>query len=926
MPVVGSAEARPVPPQPTTSPTQNPTSPPSLQLADVLAWLQQLLHNHGHSICVLLVKFLSTTDPAARMAVALEGLALLTSMFQASKMGDRTRSRTSFRLAFWNAEGISGRENELHHFAREHALDLILVSETHLKPDHRSRLQGYHCLRTDRPGRRRGGGTAIYVRRSVVHRPIQLPPLQSLEATAAYVHLGGTEVLLVSVYHPPRRQFVVNEYLSILNLHPHVILAGDFNAKHQRWHCGPRADARGRDIVRMVDADPKLRVEGPWQPTHHPRGIGRPSVIDFAIIKHFPYHLSLTSVNALHSDHNPVLAEINTRVASHDIPFSNRDVDWDCVKVCLNDSIPPNPNITDIPSLEAAVSSFTSTVTRTVHNLTVHSPAPLHPDVLPVELVLLIRRSWAARRLHQRHRTPHHLALLRRLRHEVRLRLREHKMRVWEDTMARVNLEDGDVWRIAKALRNRGGLPTSPIQGTQGLAYEPQAKANVFADYLQRTMRPRDDPQDLDFSDRVRREVRRYFRRPPDEADRLPVVKPSELQGALRRLKPKKAAGPDGLTPVMLQRLPFKAVLFLTKVFNMCLALCHFPRTWREAKVICILKPGKDPLHPANYRSISLLSVLSKVFERILLARLSPLLGDIQAIPLHQFGFRPGHSTPQQLLRVVEAAALGYQDRAYTAAVSLDVEKAFSTTWHAGLLHKLIQLELPSHIIHILHAFLRHRSFVVQVAGDKSTRRPAIGGVPEGSVLSPTLFSVYMADIPTEQRVNIAQYADDVLLYSTDRNPRRTFHPIQRHLRLLQEWCRRWRLSINPEKSHAILFTKRHFPANLPNFTYRRRRIEWGNSITYLGVQLDKGLTFGEHFRTLCHRANGATASLYPMLRSGMSAPLKVRLFRALVIPILLYACEIWGMAAGSNLLQLQRVQNRGLRTIYSVCRRFPTP
>jgi retron-type reverse transcriptase len=170
--------------------------------------------------------------------------------------------------------------------------------------------------------------------------------------------------------------------------------------------------------------------------------------------------------------------------------------------------------------------------------------------------------------------------------------------------------------------------------------------------------------------------------------------------------------------------------------------------SWKEAKAITLPKPGKDPKFPQNLRPIILLSTTGKLFDKVILKIVQRHLEERDLLNANQFGFRARHSTTLQCMRLTDHVTLNFNNIMSTAAVFLDIEKAFDTTWHPGLLYKLTKLEFSARIIKLISSFLSNRKFRASVEGEVSTPREIQAGVPQGSVLSPALYSIYINDAP----------------------------------------------------------------------------------------------------------------------------------------------------------------------------------
>ncbi|GFQ99916.1 probable RNA-directed DNA polymerase from transposon BS [Trichonephila clavata] len=174
------------------------------------------------------------------------------------------------------------------------------------------------------------------------------------------------------------------------------------------------------------------------------------------------------------------------------------------------------------------------------------------------------------------------------------------------------------------------------------------------------------------------------------------------------------------------------------------ITLRYSPKPWKTAVVLPILKPGKNPTAPDSYSPISLLPVLSKLAEKIILARLNDHLETESILIPEQHRFRPRLSTTHQLLRVVEFIKKGKNRDECTAAVFLDIQKAFDKVWHTGLLFKLITYKIPPPLILLLSSYISDRDISVKINRTYSTNKPIKAGIAQGSILGPVLFNLYM--------------------------------------------------------------------------------------------------------------------------------------------------------------------------------------
>lgn len=221
-----------------------------------------------------------------------------------------------------------------------------------------------------------------------------------------------------------------------------------------------------------------------------------------------------------------------------------------------------------------------------------------------------------------------------------------------------------------------------------------------------------------------------------------------EVKKTIKHTRNMKAPGFDGLFNVQLKKLGPKAYSLFASIFNRCLELGYFPVQWKVAKVIPILKPGKDPTNPKSFRPISLLSSISKLFERLIYHRALEVTELNDILLEEQFGFRKDHSTVHQLQRVTNYIKEHKAVSKSTVIALLDIEKAFDNVWHEGLIHKLIQYNFPVYLVKILQNYLSQRSSHVSIGSTLSDVYEVNAGVPQGSILGPLLYNLYTSDIP----------------------------------------------------------------------------------------------------------------------------------------------------------------------------------
>uniref|UniRef100_A0A1Y1KUU7 Reverse transcriptase domain-containing protein n=1 Tax=Photinus pyralis TaxID=7054 RepID=A0A1Y1KUU7_PHOPY len=488
--------------------------------------------------------------------------------------------------------------------------------------------------------------------------------------------------------------------------------------------------------------------------------------------------------------------------------------------------------------------------------------------------------------------------------------LRRHNNEEWAAHIDRTLEKTGHVFKIGKVLTKKKA-PAYPLKTPDGDKYDAAEKAEVFASTLQQVFTPY-PAVDEEHNRQVEDEMRQILEIP--DPNELNYMSPKEIKRIILQQHPRRAPGHDQISYRALQNITRTALAYLTRIYNAILYLKHFPESWKESVIIMLPKPGKNLTNPSSYRPISLLPTMAKIFERALLARLLPRI----TMRDEQFGFRPGHSTTLQIIKLIDQVVEAANRGKTSVALSLDNERAFDKVWKVSLLVKLHRTqEIPPATIQLLHSYLDGRTFRVRVQDHLSQRKTADAGVPQGGCLSPILFNTFINDAPKPPNVNYALYADDLLIYGNHRGREVAIRKIQAAIRELLLWTDRWRLKFNPQKTQAIIFGNR--PHNrLPKIRISGHDVDWQPHITYLGVTLDRRLTFNKHVETTINKSHNARMALYPLL-AAEALPLntKIMLYKSYIRPILTYASAGWmTYVSDTNVRKLETAQTKAQRTI----------
>ena len=398
------------------------------------------------------------------------------------------------------------------------------------------------------------------------------------------------------------------------------------------------------------------------------------------------------------------------------------------------------------------------------------------------------------------------------------------------------------------------------------------------------------------------------------------TVSAARVASLLSTLDRSKACGSDNLSGFTLRECADVLAAPLSVLFNKCLSTGVFPTRWKDATVIPVHKKGLRN-RAENYRSVSLLPIVSKVLEKILcdafVRHISP------AISPSQHGFVPGKSCVTNLSEFMFYATSFYvlclcyamQSKSQLDVIYTDFSSAFQSVDHRYLLHKLqTSFGISGQMLSLFGSYLAQRRQRVVVEGVASEWCSVVSGVPEGSVLGPSLFLAFINHIPELLRSNCLLYADDLKVFRTVTDVRDS-ELLQNDLNRLHSWSRTWGITLNPTKCfHLRLSLKtKPFPAR---FAIGGTQLSLVTSMRDLGVIVDSKLNFSEHIDSVVKRGNRALGLLIRSLQGVRGRYCRggvIAAYCANVRSILEYGSVIWAGAACSHLERLERMQHKFL-------------
>jgi hypothetical protein len=824
----------------------------------------------------------------------------------------------NLKILNWNANGLAKQKAIFSAFLVRHNIDIACVSETHLVANQNFKVSGFNIYREDRIAPVASGGVAIFIKRSLKHNSLFLPQLVSVEATAVKVFLtDGTSVNIICAYKPPNRRLHINDISNLSSGQVPTLIIGDLNCKHQNWGCRVTNPNGARLWQYLMDSG--INVSTPEEPTFYPFQLNcEPDILDILLFQNFVAPIQHKVLPELDSDHLPVVISFFLQPDNSSPPprLITGKVDWNIFGVRLDEILQNPRNLNSTDGINRAIDHFTECLCKATKSA-IHAKFPNRTNHFltpPLRIVNLLKAKHEARRQWIRYRQPFMRRRLNQLIRQVKLEIDQYKILSYKAYLKDVNPNDSSLWQATKRiLRTPTVLP--PLKKDDNIFESDQDKCNILADFFEEAFSP-NNVTDENTANLVNNTMTKIA-----STAELPIkfTSPGEIKQIIKTLPLRKSPGPDLIPNVVLKNLTTKGVSVLTSIFNACIFQNYFPDSWKKADIIVFHKPNKPKFAVSSYRPISLLSCLSKLFEKVIQKRINTFLEDSGAIPPHQFGFRPKHSTCHQIQRIVETIVRGFERKEHSTAVFLDVSQAFDKVWHEGLIHKIHNLGFPLYLKNIIKSFLNNRHFCVKINSSSSNYRPISAGVPQGSILGPLLFNIFMHDIPIPQNSTLALYADDTTIITQSFDILEAYQNLQNATNEVVNWFYKWNLCLNSNKSEAKIFTLRR-PQVPPAILINNSTINWNppdQGVKYLGVLLDKKLNFNLHINSKLNQAYSRLSILFPILNknSTLRSQYGILIYKTILRPLLLYACQVWGTSISSTKIsKLQVFQNKVIR------------
>ena len=824
--------------------------------------------------------------------------------------GPRRLKSNRLSVCHWNLNSLSAHNfsklTQLKAYNSIYKYDFICLSETYLDsttPDIEIEIDGYKLVRGDHPDNIKRGGVCIYYKESLPVREIKTPYLK--EALLLEMDYNNKKVMVSVIYRSPSQ--TKNEFESFLsnfqkilnevnNNKPSLsVITGDFNSRCSSWWSNDTDTSEGLKLFSLTSSN------GFSQLINDPTHIQGNSLSCIDLIFTGQQNLSVNSgVHAsLHPNchHQIVHSSFNLNIY---YPPPYQRLIWDYKKAdplkitSALDSVNWK-KLFDKKDITAQVTALNETILNVFRNYVPNKYITID-DRDPVWMNELIKskiekKNMLYKQYIQNGRFESDFDLVKNLITEVNELVSSAKTLYYENLAKKLNnplLQPKTYWSILKTFYNDKKIPLiPPLLIKDKFVTDIKTKADIFNNFFAEQCTPLQNdsklPPNLMFLTQSRL----------DSLD----LNEDEILKIIRALNIHKAHGHDDISIRMIKICDKSLLKPLILLFENSIKSSCYPDIWKRSNIIPVHKKNDKQL-VNNYRPISLLPIFGKIFEKIIFNKIYNFLLEEKLLNPNQSGFRPSDSCINQLLAITHEIfeAFDCNPPLEVRSVFLDISKAFDKVWHEGLLYKLKSMGISGELYSLLENYLSGRLQRVVLNGQTSTWRPILAGVPQGSILGPLLFLIYINDLPDGLKSNAKLFADDTSLFTVVKDKSDSANTLNNDLFLISKWAYNWKMLFNPDPSkpaQEVLFSRKKQIQVHPTISLNNVQVEKVAHQKHLGIILDEKLNFKKHIDSIISKVNKGI-SVIKKLKYTLPRKSLIVIYKSFIRPLIDYGDIIY--------------------------------
>lgn len=823
----------------------------------------------------------------------------------------------------WNIRGFNARREELIILINKFKPIVLCLQE--MKSVKNINLKGYKTIISAQ------GKAAILVKEGFYYEEIDLN--SNLEAVCIKLKLKKL-ISLISIYLPPTERIVRADLNNLLsNLNGNFIITGDFNAKNYLWGA-ETTNSRGR-VIEQFCTENNLFIANNGQHTHVPDILGHHfSAIDLTITNPALYVDIDWSVNdqPLGSDHLPIFISCKLKcekpVKRERYIFEKAD--WTKFNnECDLNLINFNQNSEEI--LNQIIDKIKSAADNNIPKTKCKEIKKIVPWLTQEVKTLLNKRKHLYKKF-KVNMSYDNLKAYKKSNAKAVFEMKQAKKRAWENCVESINNKTSsrEFWRKINSINGKNSsYNIKQVINSNNESFDDNKNMSeeiaihfksVSSDdnYCPSFRRKKVLQEQVDIKSQQMR-----FESKVNELFEI-----DEYINAFKTAK-SLASGPDGLPYIVFKNLNLSNKLQILKFYNLIWENGKIPSKMKEALIIPLIKDSNKPPTTNNFRPISLLNTIAKIFEKMVNQRLIWELEHKQFLDKHQSGFRKNRSTTTNLSILESEISSNLKKKMYTGAVLFDIEKAYDKLWRYSVLTQLQKWGFGGNIFNYIKDFLANRTFMVSINGVYSESYDLINGIPQGSSLSASLFLIGMENlIKTVKKIESVKYllyADDIVIFTTSKNIKTVKKTLQLAINKLYNQGLLYGFTISTEKTKNIVFTNKHKVPEL-QLHMGSHNIHQDNVVKFLGMFWDRKLNWNRHIRSLKDKVKKRLniLSVLSKVSWGASRRSLEKIVRAFILPVIDYGATVYGSSSSSILNILEPCLNIAVRKMTGAFKSSP--
>ena len=823
----------------------------------------------------------------------------------------------------FNIQSIKNKKLELQHFLHTHNIHIATIQETHLTSKTKTPIfPNYTSLREDSPTPAHGLLTLIHksinFTNTTKETKQKITPDPITNTQSIKIKLQNREIQIINMYLPPVSP--LNPVHLIPNLHElnnstNTIITADMNAHHTLWLNTHNNDHRGNTILEQLYNFNILN--NTHKPTRSPYNRQSPTSPDVTLCTpNLAPTTTWDTITDLTSDHLPILIKhtINHPITKpHKRCYTNyKKADWPNYTQHIENKL-TDFTIDNFHTTGHAINHFTKIIKE---SCTKYIPKGYRQNYNPNYTEQIKHITEQRNSLRSNINTRHNQNQITNLNDQIKQLHTQKQTENWNSYIQTLNHKTNStqLWRTLRKIHTSHTQPPpthESLKTPSNSIATPRQQCNILIKHFADISNKPTDPRN--------RTTNRKSHNLKIDREQHPPFTINDTKNAIAHLKNSKAMGPDSITNYHLKHLGPSALQALTDIYNKSWLNNDIPPIWKKATIIPILKPNKPPTQASSYRPISLISTIAKTLEKLILNRTK------QSLPISstQHGFKPGHSTSTLLTNLTQNILTGFNQNPphRTILVTIDINKAFDTVPRHILTEKIINTRLHPNDKKWIINYISHRQAKIQIGNHTSKYKQIKNGVPQGAILSPSLFNLFTHDLPpSTPNTNINSYADDITIHSQHPKIETATNYAQQHINHLQRWLNDNNMSASASKSTVTLLTPDRRESNThPLVTLNNTPLPLNKTPTILGLTLDTHMTFSQHTQNIKTKAYKKTNALKTLANTtfGQHKETLNILYKQFIRSTLNYASTSWyPPLSATNLQHLQKAQNNALRVI----------